>query len=190
MTVAADQTIRCAGDLRPHLFEAVSGECERCGKRRPTGDEPEVIGEWEPGALLIATRAAPDKAIQQLRWASAHEIERRQRALELTARPDDPADMTAAARHDFAAAEYIALTRARDTWPPPCSGDPRFIDDHADTTTRADLHDICATRCRIRAQCFAYADKARPPAGIWAGWIFTHPADRIHATTQEETHGR
>ncbi|MFI8593869.1 WhiB family transcriptional regulator [Microbacterium sp. NPDC078428] len=73
-------------------------------------------------------------------------------------------------RHVHASDAYLALQRAREKWEPACAGDSRFTDDDAD---RSELYEICATKCRIRTQCNAYAERARPPAGIWAGHFYT-----------------
>lgn len=85
-------------------------------------------------------------------------------------RPDD---------HLGAVREYGALTRAMAVWPPACAGDARFIADGLDVDERLQLAEICATRCRVRAQCDAYARKAHPLGGIWDGKFYT-PKARTH----------
>jgi hypothetical protein len=76
-------------------------------------------------------------------------------------------------RHLSAIAEYDALTRAAALWPPPCAGDVRWIDDNLSATARAQIAEFCFTACRIRARCAAYALKAMPSGGIWAGYVYT-----------------
>lgn len=71
--------------------------------------------------------------------------------------------------HTTAIAEYEHLGRAMADTPPPCLGDLRFVADEAPMSDRIEMQETCLTRCGIRRECHAYAAKARPPAGIWAG---------------------
>ncbi len=72
---------------------------------------------------------------------------------------------------DRGEAEYRALMLATDDCTPSCTGDPRFILD-GDQLAPQELahlkHKICHP-CPLRALCEAYAEAARPPAGVWAG---------------------
>ncbi len=71
---------------------------------------------------------------------------------------------------NLAAAEYQALTEALEAATPPCVGDWRFIltRHELDEEDQTELRAVCHT-CPVRALCAAYAAKARPPAGMWAG---------------------
>lgn len=66
------------------------------------------------------------------------------------------------------AQEYVALLDALDEHTPACHGDPRFIDDTANTAARAELAQICRA-CPVRTPCRAYAVTARPTGGYWPG---------------------
>ena len=68
-------------------------------------------------------------------------------------------------------AEYEALHTALNTYTPPCRGDARYTADEIDESTRAELVTGCDL-CHISEACRAYANKARPTAGIWAGRTF------------------
>ncbi|WP_396646204.1 hypothetical protein [Microbacterium sp.] len=72
-------------------------------------------------------------------------------------------------RHTTAIEEFEQLDRARALWRPPCHDDLRFVTDSLPIADRIELQDICLTRCRIRGQCDAYARRARPSSGTWAG---------------------
>lgn len=67
-------------------------------------------------------------------------------------------------------AEYQALTRAMWTASPACRNDPRFIaePDELDDATQADMRRLCRT-CPLAEYCIAYAQAAKPRAGMWAG---------------------
>lgn len=84
-------------------------------------------------------------------------------------------DRIEAEGHLRAVREYDALTKAAELWHPPCRGDARWITDDTMPEERAQLADRCLTECRIRAQCDAYAHRARPLGGLWAGKFYTDP---------------
>ena len=66
---------------------------------------------------------------------------------------------------------YAALARAMNDTTPPCTGDDRFILEPHELAPDEINHlglTICRT-CPLRPLCRAYADTARPPAGVWAG---------------------
>ncbi|MGA1826995.1 hypothetical protein [Microbacterium sp.] len=88
--------------------------------------------------------------------------------------------------HTRAAAEYDDLTRAAALTPPPCTNDLRYVAEDLDHEHRLQIADTCA-RCGLRSLCDAYASKARPTVGIWAGLVYrpTHPLPNI-ATHQGE----
>lgn len=54
---------------------------------------------------------------------------------------------------------------------PPCLGNDRFtadlIDFERDEPTQ--LAATVCSRCPVKPECVAYADAARPPAGVWGG---------------------
>jgi hypothetical protein len=64
---------------------------------------------------------------------------------------------------------FTALVVALDEVRPECRDDPRFI---ADDTRPSDLEPICG-RCDVFERCEAYAQLAKPKAGIWAGRRWT-----------------
>lgn len=130
---------------------------------------PELViaGSPGPGATLVATAYGDAGQIIEARWMTADEIARLKAA---TAR----SGLTAADRHSSAAIEYLALQRAREEFPPPCAGDPRFTAD-VDAPTSAELADLCLQRCRIRQECWQYAYRAKPSAGVWGGYRFSSP---------------
>lgn len=74
--------------------------------------------------------------------------------------------------------EYIVLTDALNTYTPPCAGDDRYTADDVDAATRVELVTGCDL-CHISALCAAYANKARPTAGMWAG--------RYHGKPRKDT---
>ncbi|MBD3942809.1 WhiB family transcriptional regulator [Microbacterium sp. NEAU-LLC] len=89
------------------------------------------------------------------------------------ARRDRPRD--ARARRLMGAkadAAYLALSHALDEIDaPPCTDDPRFIldiDQLAPGEAAFLGRTVCNT-CPIKWACIAYAEAARPSAGIWAG---------------------
>lgn len=67
-------------------------------------------------------------------------------------------------------AEYRALTDALDEIRPACHDDWRFIQERQeiDDDDLAQMRRLCRT-CPLAAVCSAYAEKARPAAGMWAG---------------------
>lgn len=71
--------------------------------------------------------------------------------------------------------EYIALTDALNTYAPPCLGDDRYTTDDIDESTRVELVTGCDL-CHISEACRAYANKARPTGGLWAGRTYTRSA--------------
>ena len=79
--------------------------------------------------------------------------------------------MTAATR---GAAEYRALTGALERVAPLCRDDWRFVHDanQIDDADRNRMRLICGG-CPLKALCAAYADAARPPAGMWAGRYYS-----------------
>lgn len=72
-------------------------------------------------------------------------------------------------RHTTAIEEFEQLDRARALWRPPCHDDLRYVTDVLSVEDRAEMQTACLTRCRIRLQCDAYARRARPSSGVWAG---------------------
>ncbi len=72
--------------------------------------------------------------------------------------------------------EYRALARALDTHTPRCIDDERFIAEDLERVEVTRLGLTVCNPCPIKALCAAYATKARPPAGIWAGK--TYPASQ------------
>jgi hypothetical protein len=64
-------------------------------------------------------------------------------------------------------AEWQTLQAGIDETRPACVGDDRFILDD-DQIKAAELANVC-NLCPLLAECAAYANAARPPAGIWAG---------------------
>jgi len=78
--------------------------------------------------------------------------------------------------------EYNTLLDALNTYTPPCHSDDRYTADDIDEATRVELVTGCDL-CRISGLCRAYASKARPPAGIWAGR--TYPVPKKRKTTGE-----
>ncbi|MEV8370142.1 hypothetical protein [Microbacterium sp. NPDC064584] len=140
-----------------------------------------MTGTYTPDKIAVPTKYDDVGQITEARWMTQAELDReiaKSAPQSKTAR--DPRLMDATERHAFAAGEYLALQRAREKWPPPCEGDPRFVAD-LDIEASAEIADLCANVCRIRAQCMAYADKARPPAGVWAGFRFSHPESLLIA---------
>lgn len=67
-------------------------------------------------------------------------------------------------------AEYEALASAMDDHAPACRDVPYFITDpHVlDDDLKADLRGLCHG-CPLFDLCDAYARRARPKAGFWAG---------------------
>lgn len=121
-------------------------------------DEPApLVAEGEPGddkALIVAAVDDNGKATR-VRWVTMAELE--------SMRPEP----------DRAAVEeYDTLTRSAQESPPPCVGDSRFVDDGLPASVRKAAAAVCKT-CPIQPECFAYASKAHPPAGIWGGFSFT-----------------
>lgn len=72
-------------------------------------------------------------------------------------------------RHTTAIEEFEQLGRASALWRPPCHGDLRYVTEGLPLSDRAELQAACLTRCLIREQCDAYARRARPSSGTWAG---------------------
>lgn len=135
----------------------------------------EILGTFAPGKYPVPTKYDDAGQITEARWMTQDEIDHEMSKAAPEARPKrDPSLMDATERHTFAAHEYLALQRARERWPPPCEGDPRFVAE-VDAATSTEIADLCLSTCPIRTQCMAYADKARPPAGLWAGYRFTPP---------------
>ncbi|WP_394289091.1 WhiB family transcriptional regulator [Microbacterium sp.] len=68
-------------------------------------------------------------------------------------------------------AEYLALHAALNETTPPCSNDPRFIlDANAYAPGEAaELKRTVCNPCPLLRLCRAYAEAARPEAGVWAG---------------------
>ncbi|MCC4247489.1 WhiB family transcriptional regulator [Microbacterium testaceum] len=67
---------------------------------------------------------------------------------------------------------------------PPCSGNDRFTADLIDLERDEPLQ-LAATfcsRCPIKPACVAYADTARPPAGVWGGRTYPPRQTREKAT--------
>ncbi|MDQ1084185.1 MULTISPECIES: hypothetical protein [Microbacterium] len=121
--------------------------------REDTGEEDEIIPvPGRPGEVML--RSDFERAMRQEQVR-------------------DPYD-----RHDTAVPEYEALGRAMESTTPPCDGDLRFLGDGITHSDRVELQDTCLTRCAIRSMCRAYAEKARPAGGIWAGmiWALSPPA--------------
>lgn len=84
-------------------------------------------------------------------------------------------------------AAYAALAKALDEHDaPPCTDDPRFILDPEQLAPDepAFLGRTVCHGCPIRWACIAYANTARPAAGVWAGR--TYPP-RKHRTSKETT---
>lgn len=67
-------------------------------------------------------------------------------------------------------AEYSALVNAMSHTQPACANDPRFILEPAqlDDANKTALKVICRW-CPLADRCGAYARKARPSGGFWAG---------------------
>lgn len=67
--------------------------------------------------------------------------------------------------------EYLALHAALAYETPPCSDDPRFIlDSNAYAPGEpAELKREVCTPCPLLRLCRAYAEAARPEAGVWGG---------------------
>lgn len=74
-------------------------------------------------------------------------------------------------------AEYNALLDALTTYTPPCTDDDRYTADDIDDATRVELVTGCDL-CRISDLCRAYASKARPTGGIWAGRTYARNTAR------------
>lgn len=71
---------------------------------------------------------------------------------------------------DPAAAEFQRLARALEYLDPACRDDARFIADAEDLSSD-DTTAMAATcaRCPLLELCEAYATRARPVGGYWAG---------------------
>ncbi|MGX1703714.1 WhiB family transcriptional regulator [Microbacterium sp. NPDC055357] len=69
---------------------------------------------------------------------------------------------------DPSEAEYAALTEALTDYQPPCADQPVFTADDPTYEALAFAVRLCAN-CPIRELCAAYATKANPRAGVWAG---------------------
>jgi hypothetical protein len=78
-----------------------------------------------------------------------------------------------------AAAEYEQLMKATLTDNPECVDDARFLLDRDDVHDQelVYLRSICR-RCPLEQLCHAYARKAKPPAGMWAGRHYPPPKIR------------
>ncbi|GGA59404.1 hypothetical protein GCM10011490_06770 [Pseudoclavibacter endophyticus] len=66
--------------------------------------------------------------------------------------------------------EWAALQEALAVTRPACAGDDRFVADDPPAV----LAGICR-RCPARAPCGAYARRAKPGAGYWAGRDWAKP---------------
>lgn len=77
---------------------------------------------------------------------------------------------------------YRALARVLEETTPECTDDPRFLLEPAqiapDELTFIGLT-ICRT-CPIRTECGAYAEKAKPAVGIWAGRTYQRRPRKAH----------
>lgn len=80
-----------------------------------------------------------------------------------------------------AAAALDALGEVLGTVEPPCRGDDRSILDagqlHRDEAAFLTAA-ICGV-CPVRALCAAYAEAARPTAGLWAGRVYGTRGSRV-----------
>jgi len=67
-------------------------------------------------------------------------------------------------------AEYQALAKAMWSADPACLNDPRYIaePDELDDSALADMRRLCRS-CPLAEYCIAYAQTAKPRAGMWAG---------------------
>ncbi len=66
------------------------------------------------------------------------------------------------------------LRHAMQDTPPACRDDERFVADYLTAQHRVELGRICRA-CPLRNQCRAYATRARPEAGFWAGQKYDQP---------------
>lgn len=109
-----------------------------------TGDEVELVAvPGQPGAVMM--RPELEKALADRTAADEYD------------------------RHTTAIEQYEQLGRAMAAWAPPCDTDLRYVTEALPAADRLELQTTCLTRCLIREQCDAYARRARPPAGFWAG---------------------
>jgi len=69
------------------------------------------------------------------------------------------------------------LRHAMQDTTPACRDDERFVADYLTTQHRFELGKICRA-CPLRAACRAYATRARPEAGFWAGEMYDSPTAR------------
>lgn len=109
-----------------------------------TGESVELVSiPGRPGEVMLRTEL--EQALADREVADAHD------------------------RHTTAIEEFEQLDRARALWRPPCHDDLRYVTDVLSIEDRAAMQEACLTRCPIRAQCDAYARRARPSSGTWAG---------------------
>lgn len=140
-----------------------------------------TLRRWVASGVLTAT---PDGLIEEADLLDADQLMRSRRG---APRKASPVDMMTAASPDIgdervesdhmkAVREFDALTRAAEVWPPPCRGDARWVTDYSTPADRAEMAEKCLSACLIRLQCDAYARKARPLGGLWAGMFYTPPS--------------
>ena len=67
---------------------------------------------------------------------------------------------------------WIALDAALREVTPPCDGDPLFTAERLTDREREHCADLCA-RCPLLDLCDDYAMAVMPPAGFWAGYLYS-----------------